>query len=240
MPSFFDHTNYLNTLFPLNNAVEQYFADIVFDGDLNRVIYSSNAYAFRKRSSRSKTTTNNYNADNLRFPFINYYVTDISNTPTRKYMSNIVNLEGIYVPDTGKKIQVVPVQIQYESTIFVKRFDDLSLVLSKFLKENSNETILKPSVTYNGTDITFDAYLGYNFNFNTDYNETDWLNFNEIHTIGLNFVFDSAFLYINDEPVSITEEIIFNFLSAKDGYSGELTDLSPLDYKILLTEYFSS
>jgi hypothetical protein len=212
MPPFFDTTNFINNIYALNISIENYFGNILFDDDLSRIIYASNEFCFRKRVSE-----NNVDVANLNLPFMNYYLTDISLNTDRRWLSNTMNVQGLYIEEIQKKIRIVPVQIQYEMTLFIQRFDDTINVFSKFLKDNSNETVLFPQVTVDEQDLTFSAVMSYNFSFNTVYNESDWLKINNIYAIGLDINFNSQFMYSNEEGFGISDTVCLNYLTYKYG-----------------------
>jgi len=227
MPSFFDKTNFINNIYALNIAIENHFGQI-FDGDLSRMIYASNQYAFRKRVKNSSLIVSN-----LHLPFINYYLTDISLNTDRQWFNHILNVQGVYIDELGKKMKVVPIQAQYESTLFIQRFDDSLNAFYRFLKDNSNETVLYPSVTVNEQEIDFTGVLSYNFSFNTEYNELDWLEQNNIYTIALDFNFNTQFLYSNEDGFGISDEVILEFLTYKT--NSDFEDDDPYE---TLKEYF--
>lgn len=212
MAQFFDHTNFINNIYALDIALENHFGQI-FDGDLSRIIYASNTYAFRKRASQS----GDISIDNLNLPFMNYYLTDISLSTDRSWWNNVLQVQGVYVDALGKKVRVVPVQVQYESVLFIERMDDNLLAFSTFLSDNSNETVLYPTVTIDNQEISFTGVLSYNFSYNTLYDQTDWLKQNNIHTIQLDFNFNTQLLYTNESNFGISDEVILEFLTYKSG-----------------------
>lgn len=237
---YYNDPNYINVFYNLNIAIEEYFADLLFDGDLSRIIYASNQYAFRERS-RQDTKSNNLN-----FPFMNYRIIDLDfPSKNRKMFNNMVNIEGIYLEGTGKKVKVTPVNVVYEGIIYFERNDDNYQAYNRIIFQTSNETILYPQVTMkdiNDVDVTFpiSAFLDFDLKIDGKYNENDWMTQNRIHTIGMNsFSFDTVVLQQNDTAVSLTEEAILEFLSSKPNYSGELTNKNTLDPQTLITQYFT-
>ncbi|MDA3856626.1 MAG: hypothetical protein PF569_10310 [Candidatus Woesearchaeota archaeon] len=231
---YYDEVNdnsYLNTFYASDIALETHFANMLFKGSLDRIVYASNDYAFRKRAG---SVTSDYT--NLEFPFMNYYNPQVVNPDTdRFYWNHIANIEGIYSSELGRKIRVVPLRIEYESSIWFNSAFDLQYAMSRLNNNDSNETVVYATVTTtDGQDITIPMFLGYNFSDNV-YQEDDFLEQNRIYNQGINFTVDLVMLY-DDSPVSITDEIIFNFLSSKNLDTSDPINSDP---QKLLTQYFT-
>ena len=58
---FYSTKNFIHVRHAINLALITHFSNMLFDGDTSRIIYSTNAYAFRTRS--------NQNDGNLSLPF---------------------------------------------------------------------------------------------------------------------------------------------------------------------------
>ncbi|MDA3856212.1 MAG: hypothetical protein PF569_08195 [Candidatus Woesearchaeota archaeon] len=245
MPSFLDTTNFLNVVYALNIKLEEHFAELGLNSELDRIVYAKKDFCFRERAK------SNPKATSLNFPFMQYAVTNIdSNTSRNNYFSNEANISGIYLEGTGKKVRVAPIKVQYSLNFFYERFDDALYAYNRLILDNSNETILYPQLTMkdiDDNDVTFpvSAFLNYsNFNLDQDLyssSENDWLKSNNIHVLEISGIsFDTLALTTDGtENVSITDEVILEFLSTKTGYMGELGDKDTLSPQELITQYFT-
>lgn len=181
----------------------------------------------------------------LDLPYMSYKIKDFDFPSDRKLFNQIANIEGIYIPELGKKLRVVPVRIRYEGIAFFQRTDDLFNAYSRIMSETSNETILYPQITVNDTDgnpqtFPISAFLSFDLGLDNIYNENDWLEKNKVHTIQFNsFGFDTIILFDDQDPVSITEEVVLNFLATKPNYTGDLSDITTVEPQVLITQYFS-
>lgn len=216
--SFYDDiSDFKNCIYALDTAVETHYGNLVLQGELDRIIYASNAYAFRKRAEQDPN-------GNINLPFLNYRLTEVSTQTDRKLFNNSAYLNGIYVPEIGEKVYTLPVHISYEATFWVHRHEDMIKAATDLMFDDGNETILHPSVTVGNTDITMSAILGYSLSVEKDFDENDWLEENNIHNIGLDFEYDTYLYRTDDNNISITEEAILEFLTYKYGDDFETDD----------------
>ena len=243
--AYYDKSNFINCFYALNLSIENYFSNLLFSdspnsGGLDRIIYSSNEFAFRKRIGQTGSQTTD-----LKLPFMNYWIKDFDFPSRRSMFNNLANIEGIYIESLQKKLRVIPVNIKYEGTIFFNRTDDLYQAYSRIITETSNETIIysKPMINDVNSipkEIPISAFLNFELGIDNKYRETDWLQKNKIHTIDLNaFSFDTVIVSQSEENVSLTEEVILEFLSTKPNYIGELDNKDNLSPQELITSYFT-
>ncbi len=240
--------NFINMIYASHIAMENHYHQTFFSKEksaLDRIIYASNEYAFRKR-------TQNKEHNILDLPFMNYYIDDITQQTDRKLWHNIDNVVGRYVPELQRRIKMVPVTISYSATLFVKQTFDLYYATSKIMIDDANETTLYPEFTLGGYSFPVPAFLGYSHSFDNEFNENDWLEQNQILTLGLDVSLET-YLMIGDgsgsgadengnggaggSKVSIAEDFVFTFLSDKN-----LNKKNPLNSQtahILLQKYFS-
>jgi len=231
---YYDHTNYLNCVYGMNITAENYFVNMLLQGDSTRAVYASNSFALRKRVSNQVESS--LPIDNLSLPFLNYKIKDVSPSLDRKWWNNDLNVGGLYIPELEKQFPLVPVTISYEATLWHHRNDDLMFAHSLLLLDDSNETRLLSNLTIDGQEVPNPAVLGYNFGFDTTYDQNDWLEKNKIHDLSFDFEFQTFMVYNPATTVSLSEEIIFNFVSSKNLNSGDPISSDPQE---LLTIYFS-
>jgi len=207
--NYYDLTalNFRNTIYSLNLAVETHFANLIFQGDANRIIYSDNSNSLRKRAAGQAW-------NNLYLPFMNYKVKQISHpSPERPWFNHSMNIGGVWVEELQKKVRYTPIRVEYEATFFIERDDDMQYAMSEMVFDDSNETLLKPEITIDGQSLQLLAVLGYNYNldYEPDFVQKDWFDKNEIHSIGLNFEFDYQYIKDNTSGFGIPDEVILNW-----------------------------
>lgn len=231
-----DIGEFFNSAYALDIAIETKFANDLFYGDLSRIVYASNEYCFKRRTEMSEDGL-------LDIPFMNYYLTNISPDTDRFYWKNTSNIQGLldvdnYVSLLGGKLRVVPIKLEYEATLWFSQDKDLHYATSRVMLEDTNENILYGYLEApNDTEIKNPAFMNFSFSFKPEYTENEWLESNKITSIGIDLSFDTFLVYLNND-ISISEEVIFNFLSTK----GELIknkDLLLTNPKELLTSYFT-
>jgi|GEM_PF-1567797 len=243
---FAQENTFFNSVYALDLAIENNFGSMLFYNDLSRIVYASNEYCFRRRTSMDSEGL-------LDLPFINYYLKSMSPDTNRFLWKNSNNvqilLDNGYASQLGFGIKVIPIHLEYEATAWFTQDKDLQYATSKLMFQNTNETILYGELqATNGTIVKNPAFLTYNFDFKPEYSENEWLESNNITSIGMDFSFDTFIIYPDTNilttpqpPVgalSITEEVILNFFSAK----GDLiknSNLLSTEPKDLLTVYFN-
>lgn len=216
---FYSGKTFLNSVTALDIAIENHYGDMLFDGDLSRIIYSSNEQALRNRAKNEKWS-------NAHLPFMNYKLTDLQkNSSEREYWNAALNMYGIYLDEVGQYAHVTPVLANYEATVFMHRFDETQFALQKVLWDNDNETILTAQVAAGnpeGSIIDVPAILSYDISYNPQYNESDWLERNNIYTIDMSLEF-VLWIIDMDDDVWVPEEVVFNFASKKNIDTEETT-----------------
>lgn len=240
--------SFLNSVYALDIAIEQNFADMLFYSDLSRIVYASTEYCFKRRTEMS--------SEGVLFPpFMNYYLKSITPDTDRFLWKNTTNVQPLlnldeYVTSLGFGLKVVPVHLVYEANAWFSQDRDLQFATSQVLFQNTNEIIL-----YGMLNITEDydlknpAFMKYNLDFKPQYTENEWLETNNITSLAMDFEFDTFAVYTDisrplmlprgtPKPVYIANEIIFNFLSTKGNLSKDsnLLQTSPQE---LITSYFN-
>ena len=208
MPSFYaSETNFINIGYALDLAIESHLTDILLKSTLSRIIYSSNAYALRKRAKE--------NSGNLSLPFINYKMTgydpgDRSRWNVRAYS------KGVFVPDLNIKVIYAPIRLEYEATYWCHRDDELRYAITQLDMDADNKTILNPTVTIDSQEVSFPSYKEYtNITYDPDYDENDWLERNKIHSATMDFAYETFILQTNSD-ITIPTSVIFNWAAGND------------------------
>lgn len=206
---FYSNKNYLNTFYALDLTLINHFAGYLFDDDTNRIVYASDAYAFRKRSDSNNGLLN--------LPFMNFRITDVV-PGDRTWWNATGYTTGVYIPDYQTKVLYKPFDITYEATVWYHKDYDMRYAITEILYDADNKTILQPSVSIDGQDkdLAFPALLGYdNIQYDPEYKEQDWLERNKIHSIALPFTVSTMALQVNAD-ITIPETLCFNFANSKE------------------------
>jgi len=182
--SFFDTSDILNVNHIMTLALWKYFANNYFKGDMQRLVYSSNDYAFRRRHE-----TNPGDVQGLNFPFMNIKLRNISNNNDRNWKNRSLEASGVYQQALGAKIYLTPVRLEFDATMFLHKEADLHAASNKFLWDNAVETFIQAEVEaeLNSRKAVFklQAYLDYEMEYDNQYNEKEWLEKNKIRTIAI-------------------------------------------------------
>ena len=207
-----------NTLFylPLHITIENHLADLLFNGDNTRIIYAPNSFALRKRSEDNKENTG------LNYPFCNFRKTDWNFNDRDGIWNSRGFYSGVFIPELQRKVRYCPVEISFEAMVWMAREDDIAYAQHLLRMDSDGRTLLTFDLNIDGVPLEFRAeFLFESIDLDKEYNEIDWLNVNNIHTISLNFTaktIDIIDTKTNEDLRSgsnyaITEKIIFDFAS---------------------------
>jgi len=195
-------TYMLNAVLSTTLALYDYFEDFLFNVDNDphkdsRIVFAKNEYAFRARMQDLKLDEANSNLqiNTLNMPFMNFGISGISLSDQRLLATNALATKGVFIEELGKKIRLMPVSIQYEGCFFTTQASDAQIVLAKFYKQASAETLFKPVLYYDGIELGNFASLSYSdITYDGQYSESDWLEQNRIHTVAFSFTVDTYFV----------------------------------------------
>lgn len=208
MPSFYSDSVFRNTVYAANAALVSHFASMLLDGDASRVVYSSTEYALHRRIE----TGQEWNNANL--PFMNYKVESVENGVDRRWWNAVLNTDGMWISELGRKVRLTPVTISYDATLFIHRDDEMQFAMAELLWDDSNETQVPfaISIEHEGTahDLGFPAVLGYNLQYEPQFSRSDWLEQNKIHSIQINPSLET-FIMKESYDAWVPEEVVFNF-----------------------------
>ena len=199
--SYYDLTNFRNTVYALNLKIEEHYSSLLLEGDATRIIYSDNSQALRKRAKDQ----------DWYLPFMNYKVNKIDGNTNRPWWNHYMNIAGVYIPELERKLRYTPIKVTYDSTLFLHRDDSLQYTIAKIIGDDSNETILSPIITIDDQEIQLQAILSYNFDYEPEFTESDWLDKNNIHSITLNFEFDYQIISDNTSNFGIPDTVLFEW-----------------------------
>ena len=218
-------------VYALDICLEEYLGGLL-KFSLDRIIYTQNSYTFYERERK--------NDGLLNLPYMNYYRVGYSEAD-RSWFNQWANQlyplshnEQIYT--LGQKIKIFPIKIEYEATAFFSQSKDLEHAYRNMLFEASNESIIYPTLeTKNKDTVKNIGIVDFDLEYEPNFEQEDWLEKNKIHSIGMNFSVDT-FMFVGDlSEMSIAEEVILKFLSAKELNYEDIDKSKGIE---LLIEYF--
>lgn len=238
-PTFYPLDNITIIYYALQITFEKYICANIFRGDLTRILFASNDYAFRARYEQQDRSTSYDGASSLRLPFANYwyegYFEPDDRTASRNTWQSLVGIvDGQY------QIRSRPVKAVLTSTFYFSAdaearvaYDNLKWLFVP------RSVILASEVRFRNTVIPLPFVLDLeNIQFNPSFNESQWLKNNRIIPFTANFSVRTYLLNpvkfdpipsgvpstISDvEPVYLVEESLLYFFSEK----GMLTSTIP-------------
>jgi hypothetical protein len=238
MPSFYsvprgdnlagEDANFRNSCYCLETAIEAKYTELLLGNQTNRIIYSLNNFAFRKRAS---TNNNNF----LDMPFMNYKIKSISNKTERPWFNFKAAVEGIYFPILNRKLRIQPITINYEATIWLARDDEMQYLYQKLIFDQAVETKVTYYIEILGQEIPVLGVIDYHLAYEPNYNEKDWLAKNSIHSIQLDFSVQTFYILDNLE-ISIPDKVLFGFSVQNEI---DTTNLSTSDIMELLIDHYA-
>jgi len=216
--SFFKKTFY-STLLSTNIAVYRHLADLVFDGDLSRVVWASNDRTFRKRQEQV-TKRNDAFIGTLDLPYCSFRLAQDGiegKAQNRQWFNQALNVEGQWIEELGRKVRQTPVQLRYEGVICIQHDSDLYWLQQLLLWQSSNEKVLKPVLETEGDDkkpyeIANIAVLTLTPHMNTRFSESEWMTNNKIQVIDMDIQIDTYLLKDNRAGYWITKTALLNFI----------------------------
>ena len=218
MPTYYNTSdqNALNNQYAFDLTIMKTMANLLFKGDLTRVIYRPNSYCFRARTDANHGVLN--------MPFMNMQCVDWKQEDNFGWYTSAGDIHGMYIESLQTNIHVMPIKLVYEASIWFEQDADLKTALANLLwfKENHVRYEYTLSITDKTKTIAADVDNIAVFNFDglstsTEYTEKDWLEKNQIRGITANFNVNT-FLIKTDFNVYPVDSILFEFGTT---YAGE-------------------
>jgi len=199
------------------------------NSETTRVIYSDNAYAFRKRSDSKPVT----NEGNLGLPFINFIQKGGDSRNAQNWDHWRLEKPGIYVPEIQARLRMMPITIPYEATYWCASAKEMRYIANKLYFFRDNHTDLQVDISYTYTDDTdtevtvqIPHYVKLNFtgiSVDPEYEQNAWLEKNVKHSISMDFEINT-WGFLLDKQFTISETTILQFTSSFDKYTQEYWD----------------
>lgn len=222
----------LKVLHFVNISVMSYLANTYFGGDLSRIVYASNAYAFRRRVEQAGKST-----QGLALPFANLKITNVQPSTQRPWRNAKLAVEGLDDYNLFNKIRMVPITLTFDATLYLSTELEALFSMSQSIWDASLETKITSSV-----DITFQgipdpvthiipAPLVYSYDnigiyhsdglgYNQEFMEKDWLEKNKIRAIPINPTLETWLWKVpigNPSPtLALSKDFIFKLYENND------------------------
>jgi hypothetical protein len=205
--------------------MEFFLSTLLFKGNLNRVVYSKDDIAFRRRVEtvgKGDVKDGTYNYVNLDLPFAAYS----QNGPYEPDDRGATQQAGQIVlgqiePDSGIIVKAAAVKVKYTSTMFFSRRDDVNIASQLLYWEQTPVFPVYFIVQHviNGFPIDIPVFITLeSFDSNVEYEEKTWLSQSKIFPIKCEFTIRSYQTLIEHIDNTIKLPIRFSGLY---GYNDE-------------------
>lgn len=243
---FFKKTFY-STVLSTNIALYQYLANILFDGDLSRVVWASNDRTFRKRVEQVTKRSKGENIGSLDLPYCSFRLSQDgleNRAQNRPWFNQALNVEGEWIEELGRKVRQTPIQLKYEGVICLQHDTDVYLLEQLLIWVMSNETLLEPVLATVGDDgkpaeIKNIALTNITPHMNSRFSEAEWVTNNKIQTIDIDIQVDTYLLKDNREGYWLTKTALLQFAEAALPWHEIKSDRDGNVEEIIKAEIFS-
>jgi hypothetical protein len=192
------NSNFLSTNIGAKLGMEFFLSTLLFKGDMSKVVYSKEDIAFRRRVELLGNGTvrdQKYNYITLDLPFAIYSQSGSYEEDDRGSTQNAGQIVfGKTEPESGLKIKAAAVKVEYESTIFFGRRDDVNVASQLLYWEKTPKFPVYFGVEHEicGHPLSIPFYITLDsFDSNVDYAEKDWLEKSKIFPVKCKFTIRS-------------------------------------------------
>ena len=179
-------------------GMEFFLSQLLFKGNLGKVIYGKEDIAFRRRIETLGNGTVKdqvFNYITLDLPFATYSQSGDYEEDDRGSTQNAGQIIlGRYNPDYGLKVKAAAVKTKYSATVFFGRRDDINVASQLLYWELTPKFPVYFVVEHDfyGHTIGIPVFMTLeSFDTNVDYKEKDWLNQSKIFPMKLDFTIRS-------------------------------------------------
>jgi len=211
-------SGYLNSLNATVVALWAFFAKELWTNDMTRIVYASNDYSFMRRVELNAVAK----TQGLSLPFQSFKISNVSPGTTRPWFNRQLAVVGIEDHTINKRIKLIPVTIEFESSLFFSTEADMMWTQSKLIWDASIETKIKsgmdltvPDPAHPGQTLTTTldniGIVSMVPNYNPQFTEKDWLEKNKLRSIALDSLQVQTFIVHDDirgVSYALTKEII--------------------------------
>ena len=220
--SYYDTSGFYNNYLSTILCASAYLESAFFPDDPQRIIYSTNDHAFRRRlklQGKNDPEVSKFQLNTLNMPFMNFAISQggISGNTNRVLKSGPLEKFGVMDWVSGKKIRATPLHMEFEATYFSTEEIDIQYVMSLLQWDEALESLLKPEIQIGENVYQNFASLEFSsIDYNPMYNENDWLEQNKIRTVSLPFTIDTYLISTDDSKFWIPKNILFSFAKTHD------------------------
>jgi hypothetical protein len=228
--TFFDKP-FFNNVLATNIALYNYLAKILFDGDMERIVWASTDMMFRKRqeqlAERKRDNAPKTNLGVLDMPFCSFRLTQDGIQPgtRRNWWNPSLHVEGMWIEELKRRIRLTPATLNYEACFCCNHDSDLYSVQQKLIWSKNEEGILESFIDAeapDGSTHTLKNIIVYEAepHVNPQSTEREWLEKNKIQTIALDISCQTWLIAEDDKQrYCVTKKVIFDFLHGANLYN---------------------
>ncbi len=248
---YYNKYNWVNTTSLAAISLEQFFTSNLFKNDLNKAVYATADYAYRRRFELLDTSRDfeSVEASSLQFPFMSYHIDENWKPIVSK---RIFSLEEVGAESGSGLANLRMIQVENKINILLHfdREDDARMAYDKLSFMSSNKRWFTQQVSYqaDNLDIPFKFIIDpTKITFSPKVQENDWLKQNRLFILSLDVQVESMILFPPDqtedgenfspEPFVISEEVIMEFTSGKNPVITSVSDVILEDNSITLSSY---
>ncbi len=241
---YYEHSKFPNVFYAINIALEQFLGRELFKGDLSRVQYASEEYAFRQRLNLL-AQAGSPSIKALDLPFLSYYRNgswEIDDRPG--VQAAVTAVEGIREESLGyQKLYFLNMKTSYKFVAFFSSDKDAQLAyeILSWIRYPSAKQFKFSGVYYKEYELDIPIqFWTKNISFSPNFNETEWLQKNRIFPITFEVEVKSAILahqpqvsssiFPIDEELYITKKVLLDFLAYKG--SKDFMSEDHLDFEV--------
>lgn len=183
-------------------CLSKFLSDVLFNGDISRVVYSEPSLAFRKRMESNYNGMENgeIRAESLNLPFATFCQTSDFTPDDRLAAKNAaLSIIGKYDTSINSRIRNLAYTQKYQATIFFSRRDDIRYAAHLLNWEQNPEFPIQTytEVNYGGVVLPIPVIITINsVNTNPDYKEKDFLSKSRIFPVIVEFTILSYQLHV--------------------------------------------
>ena len=179
--------------YALDMAYEQYIYSKFFPNETDRIVYSTNAFALKKRAKDKE-----WNSSLM--PFMNFRRMKVSLDSSRLWNNYPLATTGYASEILNDTIKQIPIKVNYESQFYFHQDTDLIRVANKLLYMEYRETVINTLLQHSsGNQLNIFGLYKSNIDTHPSFQEDEWLLKNNINIISNDFEMYTVLPETNDE-----------------------------------------
>ena len=214
--------NFVDSNFMCKLGMEFLLSNLLFKGDLKKVLYSKEDIAFRRRvetlGNGDVSKGQSYSYLNLDLPFAIYSQSSTIEEDDRGGTQNAYQIvKGLIDPFSGIVTKAAAVKVTYEATIFFARREDINIASQLLYWEKTPKAPLYYVVEHEicGQRLDIPVFITVEtIDSNPEYNEKDWLQKSKIFPMKATFTIRTYQTLIEDIDNHIKLPLRFSGLYA--------------------------